>query len=140
MVVEVVVVGGTRSCPRSRGGWASPRLRAVTLPGVAAVFSADVTCRRRRAFGLVAEVERAALPITCGVAIDVPLMVLVAVSLVFQSDVMPDPGANRSTQVPKLEYDARASVDVVAPTVIALGARAGDELHAVALLLPAATA
>ena len=30
----------------------------------------------------------AAAPATCGVAIDVPLIVLVAVSLVFQADVM----------------------------------------------------
>jgi hypothetical protein len=45
----------------------------------------------------------AAAPVTCGVAIEVPLMVLVATALVFQDDVMPLPGANRSTQVPKLE-------------------------------------
>jgi hypothetical protein len=36
----------------------------------------------------------------CGVAIDVPLIVLVAVSLVFQSEVMFTPGAKRSTHVP----------------------------------------
>jgi hypothetical protein len=34
------------------------------------------------------------------VAIDVPLMVLVAVVEVYQSLVMPTPGANRSTQLP----------------------------------------
>ena len=42
----------------------------------------------------------AATPVTCGVAIDVPLIVLVAVLLVYQAQVMPTPGANRSTQVP----------------------------------------
>jgi hypothetical protein len=42
--------------------------------------------------------------------------------------------------VPKFENDERASVEVVEPTVTALTARAGDELQALALLLPAATA
>ena len=45
----------------------------------------------------------AAVPVTCGVAIDVPLIVFVAVLLVFQADVMLLPGAKMSTQVPKLE-------------------------------------
>jgi hypothetical protein len=36
----------------------------------------------------------------CGVAIDVPLIVFVAVSLVDQDDVIETPGANQSTQVP----------------------------------------
>ena len=43
-------------------------------------------------------------------AIDVPLMVLVAVSLVFHADVMLLPGAKMSRQVPMLENDDRASV------------------------------
>ena len=42
----------------------------------------------------------AAAPATCGVAIDVPLIVFVADGLVYQSLVMPTPGANRSTHVP----------------------------------------
>ena len=67
-------------------------------------------------------------------------MVLVAVSLVFQEEVMLDPGAKISTQVPKFENDDRASVVVVEPTVIALATRAGDELQALALLFPAAIA
>ena len=53
---------------------------------------------------------------------------------------MPLPGAKISRQVPKFENDDRASVVVVEPTVIAFAARAGDELHALVLLLPAATA
>jgi len=85
-----------------------------------------------------ADATRAAAPATCGVAIDVPLMVLVAVSLVFHADVMFTPGAKMSRQVPKLENDARWSVRSVAPTVIAAGTRAGLKLHALALLLPAA--
>ena len=69
-----------------------------------------------------------------------PLIVLVAVSLVIQADVMLEPGAKMSTQVPKLENDDRASVFVVLPTVSACETRAGEELQALALLLPAATA
>src|SRR6185436_20499650 len=84
--------------------------------------------------------NRAATPATCGVAIEVPEIVLVAVLLVFQDDVMFDPGAKMSTQVPKFEKDDRASVVVVEPTVSAFATRAGDELQAFALLLPAATA
>jgi hypothetical protein len=67
-------------------------------------------------------------------------MVLVAVSLVFQDDVILDPGANMSRHVPKFEKDERASVVVVDPTVSALATRAGDELQALVLLFPAAIA
>ena len=42
----------------------------------------------------------AAAPATCGVAMDVPLMVLVAEAPVCQADVMLEPGANRSRQLP----------------------------------------
>jgi hypothetical protein len=42
--------------------------------------------------------------------------------------------------VPRFENDARASVDVVAPTVIASETREGEPLQAFALSLPAATA
>ena len=63
----------------------------------------------------------AAAPATCGVAIDVPLIVFVAVLDVYHADVMLEPGAKMSTQVPKFENDERASVLVVEPTVIAVG-------------------
>ena len=53
---------------------------------------------------------------------------------------MATPGAKISTQLPKLDQDARASSDPVAATVIAVGVRAGDASHALAPLLPAATA
>ena len=82
----------------------------------------------------------AATPQTCGVAIDVPLIVFVAVVLVYQAEVMLEPGAKMSRQVPKFENEERASVLVVEPTVIAFGARAGELLQALALSLPAATA
>src|SRR5262245_3251304 len=64
----------------------------------------------------------------------------VAVSLVNHEDVMLTPGPNTSTQVPKLENDARRSLMSVAPSVIASGTRAGEKLHAFRLLLPAAIA
>ena len=62
-----------------------------------------------------------------------PLIVFVAVVDVYQAEVMLEPGANRSTQVPKLENDERASVLVVDPTVFADATRAGEPLHAFAL-------
>jgi hypothetical protein len=71
------------------------------------------------ALGFVSR-NNAATPVTCGVAIDVPEIMLVAVSLVFHDDVMSLPGAKMSTQVPKFENEDRASLVVVQPTVIAL--------------------
>lgn len=82
----------------------------------------------------------AMVPATCGVAMDVPLIVFVAVFELYHADVMFTPGALMSTQLPKLENDANPSLMSVAPTVIALGSLDGDELHAFAVLLPAATA
>lgn len=68
----------------------------------------------------------AATPATCGVAIEVPEMVFVAVFDLCHAEVMLDPGAKRSTHDPKFEYDARASALVVAPTVNGEAARAGE--------------
>src|SRR2546425_917656 len=83
----------------------------------------------------------AAAPATCGVAMDVPLMVFVDWSPVFQSDVVFTPGAKISTHGPKLENDAMLSLMSVAPTVSASGALAGEVLQASgAPELPAATA
>jgi hypothetical protein len=56
----------------------------------------------------------------------VPEIVLVAVDEVNQPAVIPLPGALISTQAPQLEYDALASFDIVAPTVIAEDADAGE--------------
>ena len=83
---------------------------------------------------------RAATPATCGVAIEVPLIVLVAVSLVDHADVILDPGAKMSTTLPKFENDERASVLVLDPTVMAALTRAGDEFDAFVFELPAAMA
>jgi hypothetical protein len=76
----------------------------------------------------------------CGVAIEVPLMVLVVLSLVFQAEVIFTPGAKMSRHAPKFEKDARASLESVAPTVMAAVTSAGEVLQALALLLPAAMA
>jgi hypothetical protein len=52
--------------------------------------------------------------------------VFVAVSLVFQAEVMLEPGAKMSRHVPKFENEERASVLVVEPTVFAAATRAGE--------------
>ena len=109
----------------------------VTTPVVESATRRSRTCAGVK-LGF-AESTNAAAPATCGVAIDVPLMVFVAVLEVFQAEVMLDPGAKMSRQVPMLENDERASVCVVEPTVIAVPTRAGEKLHALAPLeLPAA--
>jgi len=53
--------------------------------------------------------------------------------------VMSDPGARMSTHVPWLLKLDMPSCEVVAPTVIALGARAGDDRQASSASFPAAT-
>jgi len=52
---------------------------------------------------------------------------------------MLDPGAKMSTQLPVLLKYERASDEVVAPTVIAAGAEAGEYEHASSSSFPAAT-
>ena len=75
----------------------------VTTPAVACEVMYDATV----AGEAPGEVDRyfAAAPATCGVAIDVPLIVFVAVVDVadIQAEVIDEPGANRSMQVPMLE-------------------------------------
>mmetsp|Transcript_59126 Transcript_59126/g.183578 ORF Transcript_59126/g.183578 Transcript_59126/m.183578 type:complete len:261 (-) Transcript_59126:721-1503(-) len=78
-------------------------------------------------------------PATCGHAMEVPLMDAEAVSLLLWADVMEEPGAKMSMQLPKLLYPARLSLDVVAATVMALGANAGEKPQASSFSLPAAT-
>ena len=73
------------------------------MPGLEITLAvALATIVSRTCCGVIAEPcsNRAAAPTTCGVAIDVPLIVLVAVSDVYQDDVMLWPGAKMSTQVP----------------------------------------
>ena len=109
-----------------------------TTPAVASATSSLRTCDGVQ--DGFTEAISAAAPAACGVAIEVPLIVLVAVSEVFHAEVIEEPGANRSRHVPKLENDDRASLLVVEPSVIALGTRAGEKLQALALELPAAIA
>ena len=72
-------------------------------------------------------VSRAATaPATCGVAIEVPLIDLVAVSEVAHAALMPEPGAWMLTQRPWLEKLDLESLEVVEPTVMASGAPAGE--------------
>ena len=69
---------------------------------------------------------------------DVPERTSVAPSPRCQAEGMLSPGANRSTQVPRLEKEARKSPIVDAPTVIAWLTRAGDCAQASPALFPAA--
>ena len=96
----------------------------VTTPEVAADTSACLTCAGV-AVGVFSR-TRAAAPATCGDAIEVPSMVLVAVVLVDQAEVMALPGAKIETQDPKFENEERASVLVVEPTISASVTRAGE--------------
>jgi hypothetical protein len=80
------------------------------------------------------------MTLTCGAAMLVPLMVVSVLSAELLALVMEAPGANMNKQPPTLEKEARVSLEVVAPTVMAEGAEAGDCAHASPpLLLPAAT-
>lgn len=68
----------------------------------------------------------AATPAAWGHAMDVPLIVAVAMSLDIQVDVIDLPGAKMSTQDPKLLYEDRPSSMSVEPTVMAVVALAGE--------------
>ncbi len=84
-------------------------------------------------------------PVVCGAAMDVPVSLAVAVSLVFHAEVMPTPGANQSTQSPKFAQNGFLSFLFVALIVIASVTRAGEVVQAswgipIRLPLPAASA
>jgi hypothetical protein len=110
----------------------------VTTLLVAALITADMTVAGDAAG--TADKYRAAIPATCGDAIDVPFNVFVALFPVYHAEVIPEPGANRSRHAPKFEYDARASVFVVAPTVSAdTLLLPGDTVQPSTFAFPAAT-
>ena len=96
----------------------------MTTPEVAFVVNALATAAGVAV--VLAERYSAATPAVCGVAIDVPLIVFVAVVDENQSEVMFTPGAKISTQVPKFAHDALWSVESVADTVMAAAARTGS--------------
>jgi len=66
--------------------------------GVALLVNAERTCEAV-AVGFTCRYS-AAVPATCGVAIDVPLMVFVAVLLPIHAELMFTPGALMCTQLP----------------------------------------
>src|SRR5439155_4196684 len=136
--VPLQLGGGVPPPPTKSRAFGEPVPGLFTTPMVALLTSALPTCAGVKD-GFAAS-TRAESPVTCGVAIEVPLIVFVAVSLVIHDEVMFTPGAKMSTHVPKLEKEARLSLMSVAPTVMAPGTRAGEKLHALALLLPAAMA
>lgn len=71
------------------------------------------------------------MPATCGEAMLVPLMMLVAESLSIQALSTLTPGAKMSTMVPKLEKEAMMSLlALMAPTVMAEVAEAGESFAA----------
>jgi len=65
-------------------------------------------------------------PATRGADIEVPLLVMVEVAVGVSAPNIDSPGALMSIQVPQFEKEAFESLDVVAPTVIALGSRLGE--------------
>ena len=110
--------------PEYRRRFGDPVPAFVTLFSVALPVSAAVTAAADEV-GFSWRYSAAA-PATCGDAIDVPPIVAVAVLLVHQADVIPLPGPKMSRHVPMFENDALASLIVVAPTVIADAALAGE--------------
>src|SRR5437773_1748459 len=97
-----------------------------------------VVARPTLQFGVPAAAHSASTPAACGLAIEVPLIVFVP--LFSQVDVMFTPGAYTSTQPPKFEKEALLSLMSEAATVSVPAALDGEELHASAFELPAATA
>ena len=115
---------GTPAASENRRRLGEPEPMELNRFGVALATTNEVTARGDAA-GLASSAN-AATPATWGVAIEVPLIELVAPSFVLQDDVMLTPGAKTSTHLPKLEKLGLASEPFVAPTVIALGALAGE--------------
>ena len=95
---EGVGGGGAWVRPENRSRFGEPEPGDKTTPWVALETIASET-----AAGVADGFDsryRAATPATCGVAIEVPLIVLTAVSPDPHAEVMFTPGANTSTQFP----------------------------------------
>ena len=73
----------------------------VTLPGVARLVTVEITVLTE-AVGVSCRIS-AATPATCGEAIEVPEIVFVAVLDLCHAEVIDDPGAKISRQLPKFE-------------------------------------
>src|SRR5690554_6394089 len=109
----------------------SRKLQLVLIPlktPVVALFTMAVWTCAGEAPGLVCR-YRAAAPATCGVAIEVPDRVAVAVFDDGLADRMLTPGAWTSTQVPKFENEACALLMSVAPVSMPSLTRAGEPLQ-----------
>jgi hypothetical protein len=103
---------------------AVPAGRPVMSPVAALFFKAASICAV--VVPILFSRYNAATPATCGLAMDVPEIVLMALLLVIHADVIELPGAKISTTEPKLEKEERASVEVVEPTVMASAVLAGE--------------
>src|SRR5512142_1609712 len=90
--------GGTAVVTVDSSLFGEPAPGFVTRPVRAAASNAACTCGGVYA-GCAARTSAAA-PATCGEAIEVPLMVAVAVSLARPAETIPTPGAKMSTQPP----------------------------------------
>ena len=115
---------GVEESPTKRSRLSDPLPASVTTPVVEAVESLLVTWAGVSSGS--PESSSAAAPATWGLAIEVPFQVAVDVVERWVAERIPAPGAKMSRQLPKFEKEARASVEVVAPTVIASGAEAGE--------------
>jgi hypothetical protein len=91
---------------------------------VAALRTADETCAGVAA--VFVDRYSATTPATCGAAIDVPDKLRNVEGEPMYAAVIEEPGAKTSTHRPQLEKEARASLGVDAPTVIATDADAGE--------------
>src|SRR3989442_1501633 len=126
------------------GNWRGPHLKKA-LPPCPAHARPSATRRLRTSIGLgrgrpafiSLAMNSAAPPETWGVAIDVPLIVLVPPFS--QSDLTATPGAIRSTSGPKLLNPAAVSDSSIAATVMTSSYAAGTVPAASEPALPAAT-
>jgi hypothetical protein len=103
------------------------KLESLPVTASVWIFDADLPASR----------YNAATPATCGDAIEVPAFV--EVPPVVDSDTIPTPGANISTQLPQFEKTVRPFEPFIAPTASAPAAEDGEKLQASAFAFPAAT-
>jgi hypothetical protein len=122
--------GGAAVRPEKSRRLGEPFPAPFTTPCVALEVIVEATCDGV-AVGFVSRYA-ATTPATCGVAIDVPLIVFVAASPDPHAEVIETPGANTSTQLPKFAHEAFVSVSSVALTVSAAPTLAGELLQAFA--------
>merc|ERR1712051_959772 len=133
--------GAAAKPPMNKSLFGEPRLSRTLF------VCAASTMRRSTSSGFIvgsADNSKAATPETCGHAMEVPLKIAAAESLLEDAEKISEPGAKMSMQLPMLlKSDRRSSRLVIDPTVIACGMFAGAYAHAsgwsVRPLFPAAT-